>query len=74
MDIVETSEGSRTGYLAVDAVEYANCIAVILYNSKEENDTIRAAARLVSSMMMMTLPQSCLSFVKSVTIDRDNLI
>lgn len=49
MDIVETSEGSRTGYLAVDAVEYANCIAVILYNSKEENDTIRAAARSVST-------------------------
>lgn len=47
MDIVETSEGSRTGYLAVDAVEYANCIAVVLYNSKEENDTIRAAARFV---------------------------
>lgn len=45
MDIVETSEGSRTGYLAVDAIEYANCIAVILYNTKEENDTIRTAAR-----------------------------
>lgn len=45
MDIIETSEGSRTGYLAVDAIEYANCIAKILYNTKEENDKIRAAAR-----------------------------
>lgn len=45
MDIVETSEGSQTGYLAVDAVEYAKCIATILYNTKEQNDTIRKAAR-----------------------------
>lgn len=45
MDIIETSEASRTGYLATDAVEYANCIVNILYNTKEENDAIRAAAR-----------------------------
>lgn len=48
MDIVETSEGSQTGYLAVRATEYADCIANILYNTKEENETIRNAARLVS--------------------------
>ena len=47
MDIIETSEGSRTGYLAVRAMEYADCIANILYNTDEENDTIRNAARLV---------------------------
>lgn len=45
MDIIETSEGSQTGFLAVDAIEYANCIANILYNTKEQNDTIRKAAR-----------------------------
>lgn len=45
MDIVETSEGSRTGYLAIDANEYANSIATILYSTKEENDAIRDAAR-----------------------------
>lgn len=45
MDIVETAEGSRTGFLAVDALDYANCIASILYNSKEENNAIREAAR-----------------------------
>lgn len=45
MDIIETAEGSRTGYLAIDAIEYAKCIQVILYSSKEENDRIRDAAR-----------------------------
>lgn len=45
MDIVETAEGSRTGYLAVDAESYAHCIATVLYNSKEQNDAIRQAAR-----------------------------
>lgn len=45
MDIIETAEGSQTGFLAVDAVEYAKCIATILYNTKEQNDTIRRAAR-----------------------------
>lgn len=45
MDIIETSEGSQTGYLAVDAMDYATCLATILYNTKEENDTIRDAAR-----------------------------
>lgn len=46
MDIVETAEGSQTGYLAVDPLEYAQCLAAILYGTKQENDTIRAAARL----------------------------
>lgn len=47
MDIVETAEGSRTGYLAVDAMDYANSIAAILYNSKEDNNAIREAARWI---------------------------
>lgn len=47
MDIIETSEGSQTGYLAVDAIEYAHCIRSILYNTVEENDTIKNAARFV---------------------------
>lgn len=45
MDIVETAMGSQTGYLAVDAIDYAESIARILYNAKETNDTIRNAAR-----------------------------
>lgn len=49
MDIIETSEGSQTGYLADDAYDYAKCIANILYNSYEENETIRKAARFVSA-------------------------
>lgn len=47
MDIIETSEGSRTGYLATDAIDYANCLATILYNTKDENETIRNAARYI---------------------------
>lgn len=59
MDIIETSEGSQTGYLAVDALDYAHCIANILYNSQEENDAIRNAARyLIKSSEMNTL-KSC---------------
>lgn len=45
MDIVETAVGSQTGFLAVDALEYAECIADILFNAPEENNKIRAAAR-----------------------------
>ncbi|KAJ6647614.1 GDP-Man:Man(3)GlcNAc(2)-PP-Dol alpha-1,2-mannosyltransferase [Pseudolycoriella hygida] len=45
MDIIETSEGSQTGYLAVTAMDYAECLATILYNTKDENDAIRDAAR-----------------------------
>lgn len=45
MDIIETSVGSQTGYLAVDTMEYAECLATILYNTKEENEVIRDAAR-----------------------------
>lgn len=45
MDIVETAAGSQTGYLAVDAIDYAEAIARILYNTKETNDMIRMAAR-----------------------------
>ncbi|KAM7357389.1 ALG11 alpha-1,2-mannosyltransferase [Cochliomyia hominivorax] len=45
LDIIETSEGSQNGYLAIDAIEYANCILSIIFNSKETNDRIRNAAR-----------------------------
>ncbi|XP_055625508.1 GDP-Man:Man(3)GlcNAc(2)-PP-Dol alpha-1,2-mannosyltransferase isoform X1 [Toxorhynchites rutilus septentrionalis] len=45
MDIVETSEGSRNGYLALDAYDYARYIATILYNGREYNKKIREAAR-----------------------------
>lgn len=47
MDIIETSEGSRTGYLAVDPIDYAHCLLNILYSTDEENETIRNAARFV---------------------------
>lgn len=45
MDIVETSNGSQTGYLAVDGIDYAESIARILYNTKDTNEKIRNAAR-----------------------------
>lgn len=45
MDIIETSEGSQTGYLAVDALDYARCIASIIYSSKEELEAIKSRAR-----------------------------
>lgn len=47
MDIIETSEGSQTGYLADEAEDYARAIATVLYNSQERNDKIRNAARCV---------------------------
>lgn len=45
MDIIEMSAGSQTGFLADEAEEYARCIAKILYSRREDNDTIREAAR-----------------------------
>lgn len=62
MDIIETSEGSQTGYLAVDAVDYANCFLSVLYNSKEQNEQIRQAARLFSycSSVITSSNQFCL--------------
>ncbi|XP_058985141.1 GDP-Man:Man(3)GlcNAc(2)-PP-Dol alpha-1,2-mannosyltransferase [Musca domestica] len=45
LDIIETSEGSQNGFLATDASEYANCILSIIYNSLEQNEVIRNAAR-----------------------------
>lgn len=45
LDIIETSEGSQTGFLAVDPLDYANAIATILYTSKDELDAIRVRAR-----------------------------
>ncbi|XP_016987929.1 GDP-Man:Man(3)GlcNAc(2)-PP-Dol alpha-1,2-mannosyltransferase [Drosophila rhopaloa] len=44
LDIVETSEGSQNGFLAVDAVEYAENILHIIVNNDEMNG-IRTAAR-----------------------------
>jgi len=44
LDIVETSEGSQNGFLATDAVEYAENILNIIVNN-EEMDGIRSAAR-----------------------------
>lgn len=45
MDIVETSGDKQTGYLAIEAVDYAKCILEILNNTQEKNEAIRAAAR-----------------------------
>lgn len=59
MDIIETSEGSRTGYLAVRATDYADCIANILYNTKEENETTRNAARFVISIIRFNPRYEC---------------
>lgn len=45
MDIIETSEGSQTGYLADQPEDYAKCVLSILYSNKEQNEKIRNAAR-----------------------------
>lgn len=45
MDIIETAEASQTGYLATEAEDYARCLAAVLYNTKEQNEKIRKAAR-----------------------------
>lgn len=55
MDIVETSEGSQTGYLADEAEDYARCIATILYNTKERNEKIRNAARYVNRFKIQSI-------------------
>ncbi|XP_063995596.1 GDP-Man:Man(3)GlcNAc(2)-PP-Dol alpha-1,2-mannosyltransferase [Diachasmimorpha longicaudata] len=44
-DIIETQRGSQTGFLAVDAEEYAKIIATIIHMKPEERSTIRNAAR-----------------------------
>jgi len=44
LDIVETSAGSQNGFLATDAVEYAENILNIIVNNSEMNG-IRNAAR-----------------------------
>lgn len=45
MDIIETSEGCRNGFLAIDAIDYAKCILHILSSTDEEKEIIRLAAR-----------------------------
>lgn len=45
LDIIETSEGSRLGYLAVIAEEYAHTIKHILYSSDEEVSALRERAK-----------------------------
>ncbi|XP_037034204.1 GDP-Man:Man(3)GlcNAc(2)-PP-Dol alpha-1,2-mannosyltransferase-like [Bradysia coprophila] len=65
MDIIETSEDSRTGYLAVGAIDYANCIEKILYSTKEENETIRNAAR--ASCDRFTEEEFQSNFLRAVT-------
>lgn len=46
-DIIETSVGSQTGFLASSAIEYAQCIRYILSLSDDEKELIRSAARYV---------------------------
>lgn len=45
LDIIETSEASRLGFLAVTAEEYAHTLRYILYLSDEEISEIRERAR-----------------------------
>lgn len=45
LDIIETSEGSRLGFLAVTAEEYAHTIKYILRSNKEEICGIRERAK-----------------------------
>lgn len=45
LDIIETSEASRLGFLATTAEEYAHTLKFILYLSEEELDEIRTRAK-----------------------------
>lgn len=45
LDIIETSESSRLGFLAISAQEYAHTLKYILYMSEEEIEEIREKAR-----------------------------
>ncbi|XP_067645074.1 GDP-Man:Man(3)GlcNAc(2)-PP-Dol alpha-1,2-mannosyltransferase isoform X2 [Eurosta solidaginis] len=65
LDIIETSEGSQNGYLAINAADYANCILSIICNSKELNDAIRNAAR--SSVERFTEEEFDINFLRAVT-------
>ncbi|XP_037939364.1 GDP-Man:Man(3)GlcNAc(2)-PP-Dol alpha-1,2-mannosyltransferase [Teleopsis dalmanni] len=65
LDIIETSEGCQNGYLAADAVEYANCILSIIYNSKEENDAIQNAA--ISSVERFSEKEFEINFLRAIT-------
>lgn len=61
MDIIETSEGSRNGFLAMDAIDYAKCILHILNSTEEENDTIRTAARYIHFVVVSEILKSSYS-------------
>ncbi|XP_017464833.1 PREDICTED: GDP-Man:Man(3)GlcNAc(2)-PP-Dol alpha-1,2-mannosyltransferase [Rhagoletis zephyria] len=65
LDIIETSEGSQNGYLATNAVEYANCILSIICSSREVNETIRNAAR--SSVERFSEEEFEVNFLRAVT-------
>lgn len=45
LDIIETSESSRLGFLAVTAEEYAEIIKYVLYMDEDELNAIRERAR-----------------------------
>ena len=47
-DIVETTEGSRTGFLASEPDEYARAILEVIALSLDERKRIVEAARLVT--------------------------
>ncbi|KAI8116866.1 GDP-Man:Man(3)GlcNAc(2)-PP-Dol alpha-1,2-mannosyltransferase isoform X1 [Lucilia cuprina] len=64
LDIIETSEGSQNGFLATDAIEYANCILAIIYNTKEDNDRIRQAAR--SSVERFSEKEFEINFLRAI--------
>lgn len=47
MDIIEVQRGSRNGFLASDAEEYAKVILYILCLKSEDRNVIRNAARYI---------------------------
>lgn len=70
MDIIETSEGSQTGYLADDARDYADAIISIIFNAREENDKIRNAAR--ASCDRFSEEEFQKNFIHAVSVLFDN--
>ncbi|XP_002065830.3 GDP-Man:Man(3)GlcNAc(2)-PP-Dol alpha-1,2-mannosyltransferase [Drosophila willistoni] len=66
LDIIEASEGSQNGYLAIDAVEYAENILHIVVNSSENNANVRQAAR--SSVERFSEKEFETNFLRAVSV------
>ncbi|CAB3386348.1 Hypothetical predicted protein [Cloeon dipterum] len=65
MDIIETAEGSRTGWLATEEVEYARILYTLVMLSATQKDIVRTAAR--SSVGRFSTDEFNKSFMNAVS-------